>query len=460
MSAVAIPPQQQAPHTASLNTPGFFTQAFLELNVFEQCFSSLQSSDSTPSSSTPSSTSTSEEKLSTSTASLEPPSPGTVIHQKDKTEYTTPVEPDLSLPSPIMEPHVYTVDNRRYSVQESSEIHDSQYFADRRFSMPDTHTLTWAAMGPEYDNQQAHLRPDNFYLPAQPTPPISVHSNSPMNRYNTPLNSTGGVSTPPRMHQTPEGPLSPLDGMIGHPDGGLFRPLPGQTTPPADNDFGGNVQPIDNDYGGNMEMDTQEVLETSMPPEAFESPSSPLQARPSVRKRGIGKPTAAATRKAATTVKLGPDGKPVEDDRRRKKFLERNRVAASKCRQKKKLWMQKLEENARNAQLHAKSLKEQVTALKDEMLNLKGMLLKHTGCGCPQIQTYLENEAAKVAQAAQTSLDTMASASAMEGPTPSTTFSEAANSLLGENDNILDDEYEFPNGNFSGSFRSSSSGSL
>ncbi|KAI5836859.1 hypothetical protein DFP73DRAFT_458946, partial [Morchella snyderi] len=113
----------------------------------------------------------------------------------------------------------------------------------------------------------------------------------------------------------------------------------------------------------------------------------------------------------------------IEDDKRRKKFLERNRVAASKCRQKKKLWMQKLEENARNAQLNAKNLREQVTALKDEMLNLKGMLLKHTGCGCPQIQTYLENEAAKVAQAAQTSLDTMASA--MEGPT----FTEASSSM-------------------------------
>ncbi|KAH0602769.1 uncharacterized protein H6S33_008419 [Morchella sextelata] len=458
MSAVAIPPQQQAPHTASLNTPGFFTQAFLELNVFEQCFSSLQSSDSTPSSSTPSSTSTSEQKVSTSTASLEPPSPRTVIHQKDKTEYTTPVEPDLSLPSPIMEPHVYTVDNRRYSVQECSEIHDSQYFADRRFSMPDTHALTWT-MNPEYDNQQAHLRPDNFYLPAQPTPPISVHSNSPMNRYNTPLKSTGGISTPPRMRQTPEGPLSPLDGMIGHPDGGLFRPLPGQTTPPADNDFGGNIEPIDNDYGGNIELDSQEISETSMPPETFECPSSPLQARPSIRKRGIGKPTIAATRKATTTAKLGPDGKPippVEDDKRRKKFLERNRVAASKCRQKKKLWMQKLEENARNAQLSAKNLREQVTALKDEMLNLKGMLLKHTGCGCPQIQTYLENEAAKVAQAAQTSLDTMNSTT--EGP--ATTFTEASSSMLGENDNILDDGFEFGSGSFSGSFRSSSSGSL
>ncbi|KAF8425107.1 hypothetical protein EV426DRAFT_532116 [Tirmania nivea] len=81
---------------------------------------------------------------------------------------------------------------------------------------------------------------------------------------------------------------------------------------------------------------------------------------------------------------------------KRRRFLERNRVAASKCRQKKKEWMQNLEETARTAQNNSRYLQAAVVQLKDELLHLKQELLKHHGCDCTQIRTYLMQEAEKV----------------------------------------------------------------
>lgn len=92
---------------------------------------------------------------------------------------------------------------------------------------------------------------------------------------------------------------------------------------------------------------------------------------------------------------------------KRKKFLERNRVAASKCRLKKKQWMQELETNARKAQSDSKHLHGMVGILREELLRLKGELLKHSSCGCEQISTYLLNEAAKVAEGAHRSMAAM-----------------------------------------------------
>lgn len=91
-------------------------------------------------------------------------------------------------------------------------------------------------------------------------------------------------------------------------------------------------------------------------------------------------------------------------DQKRRKFLERNRVAASKCRQKKKQWMQELETNARKAQSDSKHLHGMVGILREELLRLKGELLKHSSCGCEQISTYLLNEATKVAEGAHRSM--------------------------------------------------------
>lgn len=440
MSAVAIP--SQPPQTTSLNTPGFFSQAFLELNVFEQCFSSLQPSDSTPSSSAQSSTSENKHKAPTSSGNSEPPSPTTVVYQKGKTGVTTPSGPDSTLPSPAMDNHTFNIGNdRRFS--DHGLYHTSQneqmYTPDRRFSVPNASSANWGTIYP------SHLSNDAFFTPPpQPTPPLSVNNDS---CFNTPP-QTAPTNTHQAQKATPnsDGVNSPLDGLIADNTIVYAPHMHGQVTPPSENGYSSS-------FVGSVSVSSG----VSMSPEIFEAALSPPEPKPaSTRaKRGAAKPgTVATTRRqtaaakkaanavAASAATLTTSGDLVDDDKRRRKFLERNRVAASKCRQKKKVWMQRLEEDARVSAATAKSLRDQVAGLKDEMLNLKGLLLKHTGCGCPQIQTYLENEAAKVAQAAQTSLDTMTVGVAQDTSAPvEGAYTEG--SMLGDGDSMFDDGFNF-----------------
>ena len=85
----------------------------------------------------------------------------------------------------------------------------------------------------------------------------------------------------------------------------------------------------------------------------------------------------------------------VEDvqDEKRYKFLERNRVAASKCRQKKKEWTSNLEAKARELQTENSQQLLMITSLKEELMFLKGEMLNHTECGSPNIRNYLAREA-------------------------------------------------------------------
>ncbi|EPY52960.1 transcription factor Atf21 [Schizosaccharomyces cryophilus OY26] len=86
---------------------------------------------------------------------------------------------------------------------------------------------------------------------------------------------------------------------------------------------------------------------------------------------------------------------------KRKRFLERNRVAASKCRQKKKLWTQDLENSARVACEQSKALRSLVAQLREEVLCLKNQLLAHQDCGCEGIRQYLSSEAMGIMSALQ-----------------------------------------------------------
>ncbi|KAL8760176.1 MAG: hypothetical protein Q9199_000198 [Rusavskia elegans] len=81
------------------------------------------------------------------------------------------------------------------------------------------------------------------------------------------------------------------------------------------------------------------------------------------------------------------------EDVRRSKFLERNRVAASKCRQKKKEWTQNLENRARKLQKENHSLRMMLDSMRDEMIFIKSEMLKHTTCGCEQIQSWVNTNA-------------------------------------------------------------------
>lgn len=66
-------------------------------------------------------------------------------------------------------------------------------------------------------------------------------------------------------------------------------------------------------------------------------------------------------------------------DERRKKFLERNRLAAYRCRQKKKLWVQDLEKKLDEALLDNSKLLHSISSLKHELSDLK---FRQQSCSC------------------------------------------------------------------------------
>jgi len=83
-----------------------------------------------------------------------------------------------------------------------------------------------------------------------------------------------------------------------------------------------------------------------------------------------------------------------EELAQREKFLERNRVAASKCRQKKKEWTNSLEERARELQAQREMLVAYVSMLRNELLMLKCKCLEHSDCECERLREYLKNTVA------------------------------------------------------------------
>lgn len=77
---------------------------------------------------------------------------------------------------------------------------------------------------------------------------------------------------------------------------------------------------------------------------------------------------------------------------RRSRFLERNRVAASKCRQKKKVWIDKLELQLKEHHARRNSLQLLVESLKSEVLYLKVEMMAHTGCSNPSVKRRIEQD--------------------------------------------------------------------
>ncbi|KAF2138560.1 uncharacterized protein K452DRAFT_88428 [Aplosporella prunicola CBS 121167] len=82
----------------------------------------------------------------------------------------------------------------------------------------------------------------------------------------------------------------------------------------------------------------------------------------------------------------GSDGKKMTDEEKRKNFLERNRVAALKCRQRKKQWLANLQAKVELFSTENDALSAQITQLREEIVNLKTMLLAHKDCPVSQAQ--------------------------------------------------------------------------
>lgn len=75
---------------------------------------------------------------------------------------------------------------------------------------------------------------------------------------------------------------------------------------------------------------------------------------------------------------------------------EKNRLAASKCRKKKKVEERQLEERRRMLQVQNTILQDSADALRSEVLMLKHEILRHSSCNFPPINSYIAGAAARV----------------------------------------------------------------
>ncbi|TQV91777.1 hypothetical protein V2A60_006104 [Cordyceps javanica] len=80
-------------------------------------------------------------------------------------------------------------------------------------------------------------------------------------------------------------------------------------------------------------------------------------------------------------------------DKRRKRNLERNRAAASKCRQRKKQWQDGLERKKMELESRYKALHSESKELIEEVAQLKNFVMAHAACNDANIDDWIRNEA-------------------------------------------------------------------
>lgn len=110
---------------------------------------------------------------------------------------------------------------------------------------------------------------------------------------------------------------------------------------------------------------------------------APQEGQPPKRKRGRPKST------PQMVEHYTADGFPFQVSSARQSHLEKNRVAAHKCRLRKKDYINSLEGRAREFSAKNKALKENVAMLREEVLELKNEVLRHAGCGFWAVDEYL-----------------------------------------------------------------------
>lgn len=75
---------------------------------------------------------------------------------------------------------------------------------------------------------------------------------------------------------------------------------------------------------------------------------------------------------------------------RRDRFLARNRQAATRCRMKKKEWQSNLQARAESMNTQKQALEAEAFNLRNELVYLKNICLRHTDCKCHELRSYLQ----------------------------------------------------------------------
>jgi bZIP transcription factor len=173
-----------------------------------------------------------------------------------------------------------------------------------------------------------------------------------------------------------------------HPAGlGSSRGIHGEVTPPTD-----NASSPDNKDSKSANGKSSQPRKGS---NSRKRKSSEAEV-PEIKVERAGTPSDYNSNYSTPQAEMGDDKGAFSgtQDSKRRRFLERNRLAASKCRQKKKEWASHLEDQARYQAQENKLLRASVAQLRDECLYLKNFLLStHSGCQCVGVKNYLMKEA-------------------------------------------------------------------
>ncbi|KAJ6656178.1 hypothetical protein lerEdw1_004095 [Lerista edwardsae] len=139
------------------------------------------------------------------------------------------------------------------------------------------------------------------------------------------------------------------------------------------------TQSISSSLNGSGMVGSASTMVTSRPEQGqilIQHPDAPSPAQPQV---SPAQPTPSTGGRRRRTVDEDPD-------ERRQRFLERNRAAASRCRQKRKLWVSSLEKKAEELTTQNIQLSNEVTLLRNEVAQLKQLLLAHKDCPVTALQ--------------------------------------------------------------------------
>ncbi|KAF5670827.1 transcription factor atf21 [Fusarium denticulatum] len=195
--------------------------------------------------------------------------------------------------------------------------------------------------------------PVNFFPPSMPAMAPSALNNSP--------------KLPNEMHSTPETPFSEPT------SGGPTRQSSKSSIPSIDS----------------ANTDTKPRRSSRATKKQREQPSAESVVKPRQKR---------ASKEPSLKEEDEDEDDGLDETEKRSKFLKRNRIAASKCRQKKKEWMRELEETKNELEGENTALQSQYTELMGELTTIKNQLMDHASCNDANINQWLDNEAKRYVQ--------------------------------------------------------------
>jgi hypothetical protein len=155
---------------------------------------------------------------------------------------------------------------------------------------------------------------------------------------------------------------------------------------------------MDNDTGRRTSLRYGQITPVDSPPDDSLPPAQKIARQSSAKSKGDDavQPNEPPKVKKPRKSKKKPMTKEQEESKR-KKFLERNRVAADKCRQNRKKWIDDLQTKAHYFGADNTTKKSQLEELEQEIVQLRSLLFIHSrSCNEKDIVDWVEQEAHKV----------------------------------------------------------------